>query len=243
ADVGDIVLAPSYVAGQHAALARVYLAARRYADALPEYARALDGLRKGKDANIVRVFEAEYAAALQGRGRDRESRAIAERLAGEGSPGTSWQRRALLVLARLEHRAGRLDRAMALLEQADEDAPRTARARVLVAEIRLQKALLLLDRRRLDDARAALRDADAMRRTVEGVTTPLAADILVGLGRVELAAGRRSDAVRFFTEADRFWRVFDPAHPDAREAATWLSRVTDVGSTPTGTRSRSPRAP
>jgi serine/threonine-protein kinase len=225
ADIGAVKLAPSYIAGQHAASARVYLAARRYADADREYRLGLDGLRKTPDASVVRVFEVEHAAALVGLGRDGEARAIVEPLVTGDPPRSQADRHALAVLARIERRAGRLDRALALADRADEIAPARPRIRAVVAEARLLKGLVQLDLGQLDPARATLDAADSMRRSLEGVLTPLGADILVARGRGELAAGRPAEAVSYFEQADGFWRDFDRTHPDAREAATWLARA------------------
>jgi len=225
ADIGGVRLAPSYVAGQHAALARVLLAARRYSDADREYQLALDGLRKTPDANIVRVFEVEHAATLVGLGRDGEARAIVEPLVTDAPPRGQTDRHALAVLARIERRAGRLDRAASLADRADDSAPARPRIRALVADARLLKALVQLDRGQLDEARATLDAAESMRRSLEGVLTPIGADILVARGRVELAAGRPAEAVPYLEQADGFWRGFDPTHPDSREAASWLSRA------------------
>jgi tetratricopeptide (TPR) repeat protein len=225
ADIGGVKLAPSYVAGQHAALARVYLAARRYADAEREYRIALDGLRKTPDANVVRVFDMEHAAALVGLGRDGEARAIVEPMVTGDPPRGQADRHALAVLARIEWRAGRLDLAASLAGRADDSAPARPRIRAIVAEARLLEGLVQLDRGQLAEARGTLETAESMRRSVESVLTPLGAEILVARGRVELAANRAGEAVSYLEQADRFWREFDRTHPDARDAAVWLSRA------------------
>ncbi len=225
ADVGGVKLPPSYVAGQHAALARVYLAARRYADADREYRLALDGLRKTPDVNAVRMFEVEHAAALVGLGRDREARAMVEPMVTDSPPQGQADRLAMAVLARIERRAGRLDRAASLAARADDSAPARPRIRAIAADARLLEAVVQLDRGQLDEARGTLEAAESMRRSLEGVLTPFGAEILVARGRVELAAGRPAEAVSYLEQADGFWREFDRTHPDALAAASWLSRA------------------
>ena len=49
---------------------------------------------------------------------------------------------------------------------------------------------------------------------------PDRADILVGLGRVKMAAGQPAEALPLFQEADGFWRDFDPNNRSAGEAAS-----------------------
>ena len=50
------------------------------------------------------------------------------------------------------------------------------------------------------------------------------ADLLVGLGRVQLATGQPQAALAPLQEADAFWREFDGENRWAGEAALWLAR-------------------
>ena len=134
-------------------------------------------------------------------------------------------RQALLQLAIIEQRQGRPDRALDLLRDAEDPDLPNPRSRVNAARVRLQRARIFLDRRQVEDAFDELTRAKTVLETVEGVTTPLKADILICLGRVRLAQGRAPDAVASFEEAHAFWQAFDPTHADAREAASWLARA------------------
>ncbi|MEZ5287449.1 MAG: protein kinase [Vicinamibacterales bacterium] len=225
ADIGEITLPPSYVAGQHAAIARVLLAARRYGEAEPEYTQAIALLRTGSNANATRVFQVEHAAALMGLGRSGEARAMIQPLITDAPPRTLADRHALVVLAQLERQAGRLDRATALLDRANDESPRNPRVRALMAVVAMERGRIALSRRDSADAHAAFEQAEAMRTSVEGVMTPVGADIRIGLGQVALAEGHAADAIAAFEEARDFWRAFAPDHADARDAEALLARA------------------
>jgi len=226
ADIGHAALSDTYVASQSAVLARVYLAARHPAEALPLYQRAVDGFRKAGSARTAQTFDVERAAALVALGRIQEARAIAGPMV-DPRPAqlNNISRQALLQLAIIEQRQGRPDRALDLLRDAEDPDLPNPRSRVNAARVRLQRARIFLDRRQVEDAFDELTRAKTVLETVEGVTTPLKADILICLGRVRLAQGRAPDAVASFEEAHAFWQAFDPTHADAREAASWLARA------------------
>jgi hypothetical protein len=57
------------------------------------------------------------------------------------------------------------------------------------------------------------------------MTTPEQADSLLGLSRVALSQGRRTDALAHAEAASRFWREFAPDSADARETTRWLNQV------------------
>ena len=60
--------------------------------------------------------------------------------------------------------------------------------------------------------------------SLNGSAQPVRADLLVGLGRVQLATGQPQAALAPLQEADAFWREFDGANRWAGEAALWLAR-------------------
>src|SRR5688572_26909127 len=58
------------------------------------------------------------------------------------------------------------------------------------------------------------------------------ADILVGLGRANLALAKPAAACPLLAEATTFWRALQPGHPDAKAAAQWLTHCNEIAPTP-----------
>jgi hypothetical protein len=84
--------------------------------------------------------------------------------------------------------------------------------------------LALLDLDTPEDAATALEQALSLSRQEQTHAAPDRADILVGLGRANLAQGRSAAARELLLEAHAFWRDFDPGNPEAKQAARWLAR-------------------
>ena len=74
-DLRGVQLSDTYRASQDGVKARILLAARRPADALPFYERAVEGYGKSADTTNLLLLEAEYGEALGRMGRFREARA------------------------------------------------------------------------------------------------------------------------------------------------------------------------
>jgi serine/threonine-protein kinase len=215
-------LSELYVASQSAARARVHLAARQLDDALRTYQTAVEGYAKTPDRNATTQLQTEYGEVLVRLGRHGEARALLEPMAaGRGKTMTPAVRRAVWLLGEIERRERHADRALPLLTEAVAFNPTSGRSKLDRAQMQVSLGLALLDLRRLEDAERALDEARATFVTEQGLVTPWRADALIGLGRVMLAKGRPGEARPLFEQADRFWHDFDPAHPDARDAARW----------------------
>ena len=80
-DLRGVRLSDTYRASQDGVKARILLAARRPAEALPFYERAVEGYRKSADTTNLLLLEAEYGETLGRLGRFREARALLERIA------------------------------------------------------------------------------------------------------------------------------------------------------------------
>lgn len=75
------------------------------------------------------------------------------------------------------------------------------------------------------EAREHLERALALFAQHQVHVTPLRADVLVGLGRAQLALGERDAALDNLEQADRFWREFDPKSRWGGKAALWIGRA------------------
>ena len=79
----------------------------------------------------------------------------------------------------------------------------------------------------LGDVEAAISSFDraqALRAGVQFHETPVSADALLGRGRALLSSATAKEALTSISQADAFWRDFDPDSHYAGEAALWLSR-------------------
>jgi eukaryotic-like serine/threonine-protein kinase len=73
-------------------------------------------------------------------------------------------------------------------------------------------------------ALATFERAASLYERLQLLSSPAKADVLIGLGRARLAAGRAEEALPVLSEADAFWRGFDAENRWAGEAALWLGR-------------------
>jgi hypothetical protein len=87
-----------------------------------------------------------------------------------------------------------------------------------------ETGLALLDLDEPREAARSLEQALTLSRREQTQASPERADILVGLGRANMARGSVAAACPLLLEADSFWRAFDAANSEAKEAARWLAR-------------------
>lgn len=226
ADLGGAKVSNTYVGSQYGVQARAYMAARRPADAVPYFERAIELLAKDKAENFLRTQRVEYAGALIQLGRLQDARAVLAVVRVVPGPRVgATDLLAMRLHAQLQLLDGQRERAMQRLEEAAALTPSNPGSRVVWSEIRIAMGQVLLDRGRTAEAAQAFSDADEMIRRVQGVATPIWADIDTGRGRVALAEGRAADARGHFDRANRFWQAFAPAHPEAAAAARRLERA------------------
>jgi serine/threonine-protein kinase len=220
-----VQLSDTYRASQDAVSARIRLAARRPAEALPFYLRAVEGYRKSADTGNLLQLETEYAEVLARLGRFAEARPLLERIvAAKHERLTPAERRAVWQLAVVERLDGHPDRAIAPLQDAVAFAPTSARSKLDKAQFQVDLGAALADLRRFDEARVVLEEARATIEAEQGAPTPLLADALVGLGRVHSAQARHQEALPVLDTAVRFWTGFDAENPAGGEAMLWLGR-------------------
>jgi serine/threonine-protein kinase len=120
--------------------------------------------------------------------------------------------------------AGDYDAALRALARAEElvvPGPRADWDRVRILS---ERGLAELASRRPDEARRRLTEALQLSDSLGIAPHPSYAEVLAGLGQVELRAGRPASALPWLERADGFWREFDPGNPAGGEAAYWLAR-------------------
>jgi tetratricopeptide (TPR) repeat protein len=204
---------------------RALLEARQSVEALP--------LLEQTEAAAARIFGASHANTLIARsnsalavalgGNFTKARAAIEAIANDARQMSKPPVRPFFVASFIANLERRPETALAWAREAlpltdSKDLVNNDRARV---QAQLGLALMELG---TGDAIAPLQEALAAFSAREQEMTPLHADVLVGLGRVHLNAGRASDALPLFERADTFWRDFHAASRWAGEAALWLSR-------------------
>jgi serine/threonine-protein kinase len=125
-----------------------------------------------------------------------------------------------------ERLAARPAEALALQERALESMSGKKDADALPRAYSLtERGLAQLALGRHADARLSLTEAQQhFERRGVGLV-PEHADVLLGLGRLELAAGNAAAALTALQRADAFWRDLRPESPWAGEAAFWLARA------------------
>lgn len=171
---------------------------------------------------MTRWFEADQALALARAGRHQEAHTLLAPRLPHGPATDSSGSKALYTMGVVKRLAGDLDaglwfQRLALASAADGRGAELRRMRVLT-----EIGLALLDLQRPHEAVMPLEAALALSRQEQTHTSPDRTDILVGLARARLAAGRHAEARQLLLEADAFWRTFDPDNRDAKEAARWL---------------------
>jgi len=187
------------------------LAARREDAAIPELERAVAIVRRGLPVGhqTTRTMEADLGLALARAGRPREAQALLERppSAAGTQPDLADSRvlHATSVAARL---AGVPVDALRFGQLALERTPPERSADIPRMRALTAMGLAWLDLGKPDEAIEALARALRMSRALQSHASPDRTDILVGLGRAEIALGRSAAARPLLAEADRFWREF-----------------------------------
>jgi serine/threonine-protein kinase len=214
-----------YVAAIHQRGAAL-LAARRAEAALPDLARASATLRQTLPPGheVTRWFETDHALALARAGKHRQAHELALSLLPDGQPSDSSGSRALYTMGVVRRLSGDASGALHFEQLALQSSVRGRGAELRRMRALTEIGLALLDLDRPDDAGRALEQALALSRQAQTHAAPDRADILVGLGRANLAQGRSAAARELLLEAHAFWRDFDPGTPDAKQAARWLAR-------------------
>jgi len=155
------------------------------------------------------TMEADLGLALARAGRPREAQALLERppSAAGTQPDLADSRvlHATSVAARL---AGVPVDALRFGQLALERTPPERSADILRMRALTAMGLAWLDLGKPDEAIEALARALRMSRALQSHASPDRTDILVGLGRAEIALGRSAAARPLLAEADRFWREF-----------------------------------
>jgi eukaryotic-like serine/threonine-protein kinase len=203
------------------------LAARRVPEALPDLTRATDTLRAvlSTEHEVTRWFLGDHALALARSGRAQDAQVTVEAvLPVAGRRPDSAAQKALHAMGVAKRVSGDAKGALQLQRQALEamaaDRSNDFRRMKVLTEI----GLSLLDVNKTDEAMASLDRALSLSRQVQTATSPDRTDILVALGRANMAGGRLAAARPLLDEAHRFWRDFDSQAREAREARLWLSR-------------------
>ena len=222
ADLGGARVSDTYLGSQDGVHARAFMAARQPAAAIPKFERAIQRF-SGNPGGFLATTQVEYAAALLTLGRVADAKAVLEPLAARrSSPLSLLDRQVLVQLAAVDRLERRPARAIDRLREAAAFTPESGSARMTLAQARLNLGQLLLEARQVDEAEQHLREADALLQAMQGVVTPIRADVFVALGRVALARGDRATARARFDAARRFWQDFDATHEEARATARWL---------------------
>jgi tetratricopeptide (TPR) repeat protein len=75
------------------------------------------------------------------------------------------------------------------------------------------------------EALARFEQARALFRDPERIVNPTQADTWLGIGRAQLALGRRAEARDALQRAQAFWQEFDARNTSAEEVTRWLERA------------------
>ncbi len=206
--------------------ARLLLAARQWDEAARESSVSADhwGRLRGPNSDAAIAAQLDRALALAGAGDESGARRVLDSLptAVAALPDrlklTSWS-----VEGRLKRSAGDVRPALVLHDQAlaltTGPLDRSQRVNLL-----LEKGLDHLALRAPEQAITALEEAASLAAAAWVTTTPAQAEVWLALGRAHLDSGRKAEACGRFAQADAFWREFDAANREAREAATWIDR-------------------
>ena len=203
------------------------VAARRADAALPDLTRASATLRETLPPGhgVTRWFEADEALALARAGRHGEADALVQRLLRDTSQqADSSAIRALYTMGVVRRLAGDAGGALRYQQLALQSLDRGRGAELRRMRALTESGLALLDLARPDEAARALDAALALSHQSQTHLGPDRADILIGLGRVHLSRGRSAAACERLATANAFWRDFNPAAREARDAAQWLAR-------------------
>jgi serine/threonine-protein kinase len=202
------------------------LAARRAAEAEPDLRHAAVAMRRhlGPSNWITRWFEADWAIALARTGRHRPAVQLIEAQLSVRPPSPSAETMARYTMGVLRRLSGDAGAALRIQRAALASAPPGRGTDLLRMRILTETGLALLDLDEPREAARSLEQALMLSRQEQTHASPERADILVGLGRANVARGPAAAACPLLLEADIFWRGFDSGSSEAREAARWLAR-------------------
>ncbi len=164
---------------------------------------------------------AGYAASLSAAGRVAEGMAL---IRGWSASSTSPSWETFYYRGVVMRAAGNLAAALALQRQALGaliESPATAVDR---GRVSIEIGLNMLGQNQAIEAVQTLERAVDLLRASQLQMSPPLADALVGLGRARLESNEPSVALPTLSEADAYWRDFDPGNRMAGEAALWLGR-------------------
>jgi serine/threonine-protein kinase len=209
------------------------LAARRGKAAVPLLQQGAQTANRvfGPDHRAAFYARADLALGLAYAGRVSEARQQMRTAVAETQPrAESIGYRVFYVAGVLERLAGHYRsaaqlQAMAQRSFATMDPESLAlEDRLALAETLIELGLNAADAGNHQEAVQALERARAQLSGVQRHSSPLLADLLIGLGRSHLSLGAPRKARAFLQQADEFWRDFDPESRSAGEAAFWLAR-------------------
>ena len=206
-------------------MARSSLALRRYEEAARMFERVVaePPETRGSNHETMLAVRSDLAFSLAMSGDIAAGEAMIGQVAAESAAAnTRGAYLPIFAQGRIARRAGDAARAERFLEQALAPESRF-RSEVDRANVMVELGLAQLGLRRTSEAEATLRAALALLKKNQRMTTPEQADSLLGLSRVALAQGRRSEAIAHAEAAAGFWREFAPDGADARETARWLA--------------------
>lgn len=200
------------------------LAARRANDAVRDLAEAEQILKQMFGATHWETLTARFNGAIALAYLGRHAEAIKELDPIRSQPDIIANRMwALHVLGIVERMAGNYQAAVDAQTESLSlivEGPRSDWDHVRnLAE----RGLAALELGRIEDSAADLVKAKTLFETLDTYMHPARAEVLVGLGRIELLKGRPKDALVFLKDADRFWSTFDSDNRWAGEAAYWLA--------------------
>ncbi|MEO8258348.1 MAG: serine/threonine-protein kinase [Acidobacteriota bacterium] len=207
------------------------LSARRSGEALPDLARAARTLRQAIDPPHARApdFEADQALALARLGQYDDAQQIIGRiLPRDPRPDDPLVARLRYVLGVGKRLQGEHAGALRLQQQALAAIGDGTGAALHRANVLKEAGLNLQELNRPAEAATLLEQALTLIQRWQSQPTPDRGDVLIGLGRARMAAGRLTEARSLLQEADRFWRGFDAGNRSAGEAARWLRHCQDL---------------
>jgi serine/threonine-protein kinase len=200
----------------------IMIAMRRGQDAVDAINAGMDDNRRIIGATNPQLLTNRAVVALgqayEGRRAD-AARAMDRTVADMRAAGTAAPA-ALLTAGRLKVLLGRGDEAAALFAEAESAAGTAAPAERLVAQIRMERALLVTP---ADAAKTAITQALARLDALYPVPTPWQADGHVALARLLRADGRVAEADTHARVAVGVWRSLNPDGPWLAEAERLLA--------------------
>ena len=224
-------------------VASAYLAARLPAEALrlldeAERAATAAGVEEARQSPVPRMLRC-VALTMQGRfqGAAAEYKALEPALARASPIERSRAIRCLALGARLEARA---TDAVTLANSAVKSLEGQQVSVSERASLRAELGLALLEAGDVTAADFALRTSRAEFSEGQVRPSPDVLDVEVGLARVALLQGNKTEALALLDEALKYWHEFNPTGLDAAVADYWRARAN--GATPSAATMKTLRA-